>query len=310
MPQKRVKTATRNGLPLLPDPARDSDAIKLGTLAFPVKATKGYTINSLKAKLKKHGVTVTNARPAAASSSGTPAYFDINNLFDVDKMYGSSFQMPRYLSIAGDSIDAAMGDSTQQALRSIQVLSPNRRLTTLIVRLPGSVTAATAANSILVQANKLLAPAAAAAAASGPSSSSASRQQPPFIGEAVVRQALQELLLQKRGWLRSGQRQDLQLDTRRTLDRKVERARAARHAAKVAAKREPNSLELKLALLEASMALRAAKEAAQVPDSQLQLQCRHIRSSCTQVQQLSAPARCQMWSRTPTAALQQSTFNF
>lgn len=67
-----------------------------------------------------------------------------------------------------------------RTLLPLQVLSPNRRLTTLIVRLPGSVTAAAAANSILVQANKLLAPAAAAAAASGPSSSSASRQQPPF----------------------------------------------------------------------------------------------------------------------------------
>lgn len=66
-------------------------------------------------------MAVTSARPAAASSSGAPAYFDINNLFAVDVMHGSNFQVPRHLSIAADSIDAAMGDSMQQALRSIQV---------------------------------------------------------------------------------------------------------------------------------------------------------------------------------------------
>jgi hypothetical protein len=37
MPPKRKDTAKKNGLPLLPDPSRDPDAIKLGTLAFPVK---------------------------------------------------------------------------------------------------------------------------------------------------------------------------------------------------------------------------------------------------------------------------------
>lgn len=59
----------------------------------------------------------------------------------------------------------------------LQVLSPGGRLTTLIVRLPSSVSAAAAANSILVQSNELLAQAAAAA---GSSSSSSASQQPRF----------------------------------------------------------------------------------------------------------------------------------
>ncbi|WIA28309.1 hypothetical protein OEZ86_010860 [Tetradesmus obliquus] len=201
MPPKRKDTTRRNGLTLLPDPSKDPDAIKLGTLAFPVKATKGYTINSLKAKLKKHGVAVTSARPAAASSSGAPAYFDINNLFAVDVMHGSSFQVPRHLSIAADSIDAAMGDSMQQALRSIQ-----------------------------------------------------------------------ETLLQTRGWLRGGEQEGLRHMARCKLEQKVERARAVRDAAKALAKSEPDSAEYQQAARDASIALRAAKEAAQVPDSQLELQ--------------------------------------
>ncbi|WIA08246.1 hypothetical protein OEZ85_007691 [Tetradesmus obliquus] len=213
MPPKRKDTTRKNGLPLLPYPSKDPDAIKLGTLAFPVKATKGYTINSLKAKLKKHGVAVTSARPAAASSSGAPAYFDINNLSAVDVMHGSSFQVPRHLSIAANSINAAMGDSMQQALRSIQVLSPGRRLTTLI-----------------------------------------------------------ETLLQTRGWLRRGEQEGLRHMARYKLEQKVERARAVRDAAKALAKSEPDSAEYQQAARDASIALRAAKEAAQVPDSQLELQ--------------------------------------
>jgi hypothetical protein len=86
-----------------------------------LQASKGYTINSLKAKLIKHGVTVTSNRPAAVNASGTPAYFDLNNLFAVDEMEGSCFKVPRYFSVAADSIDAAMGEGNQQVLRSIQV---------------------------------------------------------------------------------------------------------------------------------------------------------------------------------------------
>lgn len=70
---------------------------------------KGFTINSLKAKLKKHGVVV-NKESMAAAKATPPAYFDLNNLFDVSRFDNSDFTPPCHLSVTTPNIDAAMGE--------------------------------------------------------------------------------------------------------------------------------------------------------------------------------------------------------
>jgi hypothetical protein len=76
------------------------------------QAVKGFTINSLKAKLKKHGVAVTKRHSSSSSSSsaGAPAFYDLNNLFEVSELQGTCFRPPTYLSIAAEEIDVAMGE--------------------------------------------------------------------------------------------------------------------------------------------------------------------------------------------------------
>eukprot|EP00775_Hariotina_reticulata_P009723 gene9723-9882_t len=145
----------------LPDPARQ-DAVKLGTLTFSVKAAKGFTINSIKSKLKRHG-TVVARRPGTTSTNayGTPTFFDLNNLFEVEEFNGTIFKPARYLSIASDDIDAAMGDgavASNTRFRCVHVLPVGQRMTKLILELPASIKASAAASRILQQAQQLLAP--------------------------------------------------------------------------------------------------------------------------------------------------------
>jgi hypothetical protein len=51
-------------------------------------------------------------RSSSSSSSSTeaPAFFDLNNLFKVDELDGTCFKPPKYLSIASEAIDTAMGE--------------------------------------------------------------------------------------------------------------------------------------------------------------------------------------------------------
>jgi hypothetical protein len=67
-------------------------------MLLPNQAVKGFTINSLKSKLKKHGVAVTKRstyNSSSSSSAEAPAFFDLNNLFEVNELEGTCFRPPR-----------------------------------------------------------------------------------------------------------------------------------------------------------------------------------------------------------------------
>lgn len=77
-----------------------------------MQAVKGFTINSIKTRRKKHGVAVTKRGSSSRGSSSTeaPAFFDLNNMFEVQQLEGTCFRPPKYLSIASEAHDTAMGE--------------------------------------------------------------------------------------------------------------------------------------------------------------------------------------------------------
>jgi len=88
-------------------------AAAAGSLLHLPQAMRGFTINSIKTKLKRHGVVVDrrgDTAAAATAANGSPAVFDLSNVFDVEENSSTCFKAPKYLSIADPAIDAAMGE--------------------------------------------------------------------------------------------------------------------------------------------------------------------------------------------------------
>lgn len=78
----------------------------------PLQAVKGFTITSLKSRLKRHGVVVDKRYPSrVVGPNGLPPYLDLSNLCATAPSSSSSaFQPPLYLSVAHPDIDAALGE--------------------------------------------------------------------------------------------------------------------------------------------------------------------------------------------------------
>lgn len=76
-----------------------------------MQAVKGFTINSIKTRRKRHGMAATKRSSSRGSSSTeAPAFFDLNNMFEVQQLEGTCFRPPKYLSIASEAHDTAMGE--------------------------------------------------------------------------------------------------------------------------------------------------------------------------------------------------------
>lgn len=102
--------------------------VAAGPLLLPLQAVKGFTINGIKTKLKRHGVVVDrrgDTAAAATAANGSPSFFDLSNVFDVEDNSSTFFKPPKYLSIADPAIDAAMGEGpggeVAKRIRSIHV---------------------------------------------------------------------------------------------------------------------------------------------------------------------------------------------
>lgn len=110
-----------------------------------LQAAKGFTINSIKTKLKRHGTVVARrGGNSSTNANGNPTYFDLNNLFEVEQYNGAVFQPAKYLSIASEDIDAAMGDgavASDSRMRSVHVGTGTQLMVTRICRLHAGKTA-------------------------------------------------------------------------------------------------------------------------------------------------------------------------